>query len=226
MLIQTFTMISDTLIHQYVKDALQWESSLLNAQVRVMVIDGIVTLSGEVSSYAQKCIAVRTTRNVRGVRDVEEMICVVIPPEDHLTDTEIVSSVTQMLKWNVLVPDERISVMAENGMVKLEGELDWEHERQAAISTIRNMRGVKVVFNAITLSHRPQLKGIKEQVMKAFAHNACIHAENIDVTVSGNKIMLTGSVRSQTEKDEAERIAWQAPGITFADNRLQVTDPQ
>lgn len=215
-------MMNDKILEQDVRDQINWEPGLNSHTIMVLVQEGVVTLSGVVDSYARKLLADHSARKVTGVDLLENLICVVIPQHDHAGDAVLTNAIRQAFLWDTFVPADRITVQVENGMVKLEGEVDWHYQRDAAANAIRNMPGIKVVLNAITLSYRLNQAGIRQQILKAFQRNAGIDAAGIDVKVAGTKVTLLGTVRSAAEKEEAERTAWQAPGITFAENQLRV----
>ena len=64
--------------------------------------------------------------------------------------------------------------------------------------------------------------GVEDAITAAFERSALLDSNKIDVQVSGNEVTLTGEVRNHAERDEAERIAWAAPGVSFVDNQLTV----
>jgi osmotically-inducible protein OsmY len=63
---------------------------------------------------------------------------------------------------------------------------------------------------------------LKRKIEEALVRSAKTDAEHITVDVQGTKAILTGTVRSWAEKEEAERAAWMAPGITEVDNRIVI----
>ena len=60
-------------------------------------------------------------------------------------------------------------------------------------------------------------------IISAFDRNAVLDAKNIKVETVGNKVVLSGTVRNYAEREEAERAAWAAPGVSSVENKLKVT---
>jgi osmotically-inducible protein OsmY len=128
------------------------------------------------------------------------------------------------LKWNISVPHDRIRVKVEKGWVTLEGDVEWNFQRDAAERSVRSLTGVKGVTNLITVKQRPAPSDVKEKIKEALKRGAEIDANHITVEVAGTKAILRGTVRSYAEKRDAERAARNAPGITEVQNDL-VIDP-
>ena len=84
------------------------------------------------------------------------------------------------------------------------------------------MRGVKGVSNLIQLKPRAQPSEIKRKIQEAFKRNAELDAKTIVVEAKGNEVILRGTVRSWAELEEAERVAWSAPGVIKVENRIVV----
>ncbi|HEX6335016.1 MAG TPA: BON domain-containing protein [Flavisolibacter sp.] len=215
-------MKSDLEIQQDVISQLKWEPFVKVSNIGVSVKNGIVTLSGNVDSYAQKMAAEKAVRKVAGVKAIAEDIQIGVSPTYNLTDTEIAASVINALKWHSAVPDEKIQVRVENGIVTLEGEVDWEYQRSSARNAVASLLGVRNVFNNIMLKPKVSATDIKKKISDAFHRSASIDAEKIDVEVTGDKVILRGKVRSYAEKDDAEEAAWCAPGVARIENRLEL----
>jgi osmotically-inducible protein OsmY len=67
---------------------------------------------------------------------------------------------------------------------------------------------------------------VKNGIGSALKRNARLLrvAEKIQVEVSGSKVILTGSVGSWADRDEAGYTAFCAPGVSEVENNLRVTD--
>jgi osmotically-inducible protein OsmY len=215
-------MKTDLEIQKNVQEQLRWEPILNAAEIGVAVKDGVVTLTGQVDSYVKKMAVEKAAKRVGGVKAVAEEIQVGLSAAGKRTDAEIAAAVVHALKWDTSVPDDKLQTEVENGFVTLTGQVDWAYQRTAAQQAIEKLTGVKFVFNNITLKTRPVLADIKEKIKAALVRDATIDADKISITLLDNKVVLSGTVRSLTEKEDAELAAWAAPGVSRVQNSIQV----
>lgn len=160
---------------------------------------------------------------VLGVKAVAEDIQVGLSPAFHRTDTEIADFVVKALRWNTAVPDERIKVKVEDGVVTLDGDVDWEYQRSATKTALENIAGIRRINNYLTVKPKATPTDVKKKILAAFHRSANLDADNISIQVIGSKVLLTGKVRSFAERADAGAAAWSAPGISQVDNQLQMT---
>lgn len=219
-------MKTDYEIQQNVQEQLKWEPFLEAAEIGVSVKGGIVTLSGQVNSFAKKLAAERAAKKVSGVKAVTEDIQVHISTGQQKTDLEIAQAVVNALKSHSAVEEERIKVNVENGNVTLSGYADWAYERIMAESAIEHLEGVKNVSNQVMIKPKPMAGDILRKINAAFERYASIDANKIKVSISDNKVTLTGKVRSWTERSDAEDIAWSAPGVSQVINQITVGEEE
>lgn len=219
-------MKSDIQIQKDVVAELKWEPVLTASEIGVSVKKGIVTLSGKVDTYAEKLAAERAAKRVSGVKIVAEDIQVGNSPTYRKTDAEIAEAVLNALKWHSGVQDEKIKIKVEDGIVRLEGVADWEYQRKNAGAAVENLTGVRSVINLITVKPKVSSFDIQQKISSAFHRNATIDAARISVDVTGTKAILRGKVRSFAEKEDAERTAWLAPGISSVESKLEVELPE
>ncbi len=206
-----------------VQDAIRWEPLLNAAEIGVTVKDGIVTLTGIVDSYFKKSEAETAAKNVAEVKAVVEKIEIKFSNNwNKKDDNDIAKEVVNAFKWNWQVPSDKVKVRVENGWITLEGELQWNYQKDAARDAVKNLLGVTGVSNNITIKSETQDQIEKRDIESALRRNWALNDKDIMVKVSGHKVTLTGTVHSWYQKDEAAKIAWNAPGVWSLDNELVV----
>jgi osmotically-inducible protein OsmY len=219
---------TDKELQRDVMTELRWEPGIQAAEIGVGVKGGVVTLSGNVDSYSKKWAAERAAKRVLGVEAVVEGIKVSLPALYKRTDGDIAKLATDVLNWHFMVPSDRVKLMVKNGLITLSGDVDWYYQKMAAEDAVRHLIGVIGVINRITLKPKVQIVNmseVKEGIADALKRNArlLLDAEKIQVEISGSKVILTGSVGSWADRDEAEYAAFCAPGVSEVENKLKVT---
>lgn len=213
---------SNDVLRQEVVEAIKWEPLLSSNEIDVSVQDGIVTLGGTVDNYTQKKEAEQAVKNIAGVKAIVDDVKVDLFFSDIKSDTDIAASVIKALRENWAVPDHRIQVTVENGWVTLQGILHWNFQRKAADNAIRHLPGVRGVIDQIKIEAEIKNELGKEIVEKALSRSWILDIDNIKVRVEGKTIYLSGVVDSLFQREEAERIAWNTPGVWYVDNELVV----
>lgn len=213
---------SNDVLRKEVIEAITWEPLLESNKIEVDVQDGIVTLTGSVDNYTQKKDAESSVRDVLGVKAVVDDLKVHLPVASLRNDTDIASSVLKALKESWAVPSHRLKVGVENGWVTLEGILHWNFQRKAADNAIRYLEGVRGVIDKIKIEAEMKNEIEKDIVVKALSRSWILDIGNIKVRVDGKTIFLSGIVSSLFQKEEAERITWNTPGVWYVDNELFV----
>jgi len=209
-------------LQEQILAALEWEPGVDAAAIGVSVNDGVVTLQGTVPTFIQRSTAERTTRHLFGVRAVANDIQVAPTVATSRTDAAIAQAAANALEWDAAVPDNAIKPTVSNGWVTLNGTVEWQFQMSAAVRAVEHLVGVKGVTNVILLKPQVSASDVKTKIEKAFKRSAEIDAQRVKVETKDGGVILTGTVHSLVEKDEAERAAWAAPGVTRVDDRLMV----
>jgi osmotically-inducible protein OsmY len=209
---------TDQEIQTDVMAELRWDPSVPATEIGVVVKDGVVTLTGTVDTYMKKWRAEEVAHRVNGVIAVANEIQVRSIGER--TGSDIAAAAVHALSWNSTIPQGKVHVTVDKGWITLKGDVEWQYQRQEAERVVRRLLGVKGVSNLITVKPAASPSDLKRKIQDALVRNAQIDADGITVEVEGSKAILRGKVRSWAEREEAERVAWLAPGITSVDNRI------
>ncbi len=215
---------TDQEIMKDIVDELRWDPRLRSDNIAVAVKDGVVTLAGYTDSYWDKWEAERVASRVKGVKAVANDIEVRLPSISERPDPEIAQAAVDALRWNILVPHDQIKVKVENGFLTLEGSVDYQYQKDEAEKAVRRLTGVRGVFNNIMVHALPAPSDVKRKIREALERNAELDAGRITVEVDGDTVTLRGTVRTYTEKLDAERAALNAPGVVEVKNKITV-DP-
>jgi len=213
-------MKNDSQLQRDVMEELKWEPGVDHERIGVAITDGVVSLSGTVRSYAEKLLAEKAVRRVKGVRAVAEDLEVRDDWQPKTSDAQIAKRVADILEWDPLVPRNRISVTVEDGVVKLTGKVDWNYQRDLVIEDTAKISGVVRLDNMIEVAPPVATADVRHRIEEAFERQADLEAEKISVQAQGSKVTLTGQVSSWSKRNLAERAAWAAPGVAQIEDKL------
>lgn len=214
--------MTDSELQEDILRELKWEPSVDAEHIGVAVKNGVVTLTGYVPSYAEKLGAEAAAKRVYGVRAVANEIEVTLDGSSQRTDADIAQDAVNAVRSNSLVPGDRIKPVVSKGWVTLEGEVEWQYQKDAAENAVRFLNGVKGVINSIKVKPAISPEELKSKIEAALKRNAEMDAQRISVEVEGGKVTLRGKVRAWPEREEAGREAWMAPGVYEVVNLITV----
>jgi len=215
---------TDEQIQRDVLEELKWDARVQPNEIGVAVKDGLVTLIGWVDSYTKKWAAEDAAKRVRGVKAVANDIEVRLPSSAERTDADIAAAALHALEWDAFVPVDTVEVIVSKGWVTLRGEVEWAFEKEDAERVVRRLAGARGVLNLIAVKPhvQPLSSELKHKIEEGLVRSAATDAQRITVEVQGNKVILRGKVRSWAERQEAERMAWSAPGVTEVENGILI----
>jgi osmotically-inducible protein OsmY len=216
-------MRSDSDIKRDVEEELRWDPDIDATDIAVAVKDGVVTLAGFVRRFYDKFQAEADAKRVDGVVGLANDLEVRLPGSDKRPDPEIVRDAIAAIAGQLPAQAENIKVIAKAGWITLEGEVEWNYQRERAETAVRWLRGVKGITNLIRLKPQVAATEIKRKIAEALRRSAEIDASRVTVETDGHSIVLKGTVRSWAEREQAERAAWSAPGVTHVENRIVIS---
>jgi len=216
-------MRPDSDIKRDVELEILYDPAIESHDIGVSVRNRVVTLTGFTPSYTERFQAERDAKRVAGVAAIANELEVRLPSADRRPDSDLAQEIVLALAGQVPYLSG-VTPIVHNGEVTLEGEVEWRFQKDQAEEVVRRLRGVRLVTNLIRLKDRSVAENIQTEIQQALIRNASLEATQIVVEAEGGKVILKGVVHSLAEREEAERAAWQAPGVTTVDNQLLVGD--
>jgi osmotically-inducible protein OsmY len=212
-------------LQSHVVDELAWDPKVDSSNIAVTVsTEGVITLKGSVRNYPERRAAETAVKRVQGVRGLANDLAVMLPPKYTRDDSAIAGAAANALKWTTSIPEGKVKVTVSNGWVTLDGEVEWQFQKQTAFNVVRDLLGVKGVTNDIRVKPMVRPAEVKQKIEDAFKRSAEIDADHVRVEAIGGSVTLRGTVRSWAERREAENAAWSAPGVTEVKDLLGVQE--
>src|SRR3954468_13413883 len=228
-------------LEQNIMEALAGNPRVHPDEISVQAFGGDVTLRGTVGSVVQREAAVRTTRQVTGVNSVTDRLRLGLLDASRLADphtegaglgapqradADTEAAVLDALNADSAVPASTIDVAVRDGAVTLSGLVDLASQRDRAERDTRAVPGVASVHNRLRIVLPVSADDVAERITNAIGVNAIVGADSITVTVDGDAVTLSGTVRSRADHDTALTAAARAPGVTDVRDEMRVrADP-
>ncbi|WLI09833.1 MULTISPECIES: BON domain-containing protein [Pseudomonas] len=214
--------MNDLKLRRDILDELEFQPHIDAAAIGVAVENGVVSLTGHVRTYAEKIAAERAVKRVKGVHAVAEEIEVRIPGDADVADDVIASRCLDIIRWNADIPEDQIQVKVQQGWVTLEGEVEWQYQKEDAERAMCKLAGVVGINNLLIVKPKVSLEDIKRRIENAMARNAELDTSHIRVTVEGTTVKLEGCVHLWRERKAAEHAAWAVPGVMHVENHILI----
>ena len=215
-------MKTDSDLKREVVAELLWDPAVNSTAIGVAVKNGVVTLTGHLDTYAEKEAATRAVRRLQDVKAIAIELDVKLSPQHQRGDTDIVASAELALKWNTSIPAAAVRLTVDHGWITLQGEVEWEFQRRSAEKALRSLIGVVGVSNEIKLRAKPQPADLAKKIEEALARQALRESKQIQISVDGTTVKLTGTVHSWHEREAVAGVAWAAPGVRAVINELTI----
>lgn len=214
--------MTDKGLRRKVLDRLDADPGINAASIGVAVSEGVVTLSGQVASYAEKYEVERVVREVRGVRAIALELVIHNPHAKQIADEQIAGRALAIIDWYARIPSSVLMVKVANGWITLTGEVEHQYQAMAAEAAVRKLSGVVGVSNLITVAPTKRSPVVKERVLEALKHHVAFETDAIRIQVDNDRVTLEGTVSALAERDAAERAAWSVPGVRMVEDHITV----
>ena len=214
--------MNDLNLRNAVLEELEFQPDIDAAEIGVAVHNGVVTLSGHAGSYGQKIRAEQAVKAVKGVRAVVEDIEIRLADGADTSDETIAARALNIISWNAGVPAQNVRIVVHNGWITLEGDVEWQYQKEILERSVRKLTGVVGVYNRLAIRPKLNVADIQHRIEQALKRNAELDAKRIHVKVDGNVVKLEGQVHLWREREVAERAAWSVPGVAKVDDHLKI----
>ena len=205
---------------------LAWDQAVTGADLTISTNDGRISLHGTADTYGTKLEAEDAASRVASVRSVDNDTIVDAATLGLRSDADIAADIRTALALDYQVPDDQISVSVVNGFVALTGNVNWYYQRDAAEEDAAMIKGVQSIDDEITVNQQgASVTDITAGIAAAFARNAELYDDGINVTTDGSHVTLSGTVATWSEYEMAEDIAWMSSGVTSVTNDIAVLFP-
>jgi osmotically-inducible protein OsmY len=215
-------MSKDSKLQKAVLAELAWDPQLAADHIGVSADEGVITLSGHVASFWERFAAEAAAKRVKGVKAVAETIEVKLAFDATRDDSEIAAAAVARLAWEATVPLDAITISVQKGWITLSGCVYGNHQKVAAETAVRTLRGVVGLTSQITIKAGSDAGAISDDIVHALHRSWFFDPKTIGVTEDRGVVRLTGSVSSPHDRQVAAETAWAAQGVVEVQNDIYV----
>lgn len=223
---------ADSDIKQDIKNALKWDAATESYEIDVSVNNGVVTLSGNVQSWAEKQLAAKVAKNVHGIKNIQNNIEVTYPEERP--DTEIETEIRKRMEYNPYIDEQLINVSVNSGKVQLSGTAGSIAEKRHAygVSWVNGVVAVNTGGLTVEAWAKDEMKKktvnprtdamIQRVITEKFHYHPRLAPFEIKVNSDNGIVMLSGIVDHLKAKKVAQKVAQDTKGVVTVYNRIKV----
>jgi osmotically-inducible protein OsmY len=143
-----------------------------------------------------------------------------------MSDEKLMSHVEEELRWEPRVDDRAIAVSADDGEITLRGTVGSFRERRDAASAAKRVFGVKKVHDKLHVrlldDDRRDDAELRGAVLQALTLDLAVPS-TVDATAKDGIVTLTGWAPYNYQRDEAEFVAGNVPGVIELVDQIELT---
>jgi osmotically-inducible protein OsmY len=232
--------VTDAQIVASLKDTYVFKTFLKGDDVKIQSNDGVVTLTGVVSSSSRKLLADMTAAVDPGVRKVDNQLTVKGAEPAPNSDAGIKDRVETTLALHRSVNDSQIEVSVKDGKVTLSGYASSQAKKELATEYTKDLDGVKDVDNQMTVSGSGKTvtssakngynksegfiddASITAQVKYALLSHRGTSVLKTSVDTKNGVVTVSGKAKNAAEKTLVSKLVNDIKGVKSVNNQMTI----